>query len=91
MKFIKKILVISLTFLALAFFGQPAFSAEKININTASVEQLQELPGIGAVMAERIVEYRENKPFETVDEMTEVSGIGATTLEKLRHLVTVDD
>lgn len=61
-----------------------------VNINTASVEELEALPGIGEVLAGRIVAYREaNGPFRTVDQLGEVSGISAKLVESLRPLVTV--
>ena len=61
-----------------------------ININTASVRELQKIDGIGRVRAEAIVSYREEHgSFRTVDELINISGIGAATLEKLRPQVTV--
>lgn len=60
---------------------------ERLNINTASKEQLQQLPGIGAVFAARIIEERQRRPFATVNELTRVSGIGDKRLETLRPLV----
>jgi competence protein ComEA len=61
-----------------------------INVNTADVTQLQELPGIGEVLSAAIVKYRdENGPFASVDQLDEVSGIGPATLENIRDLVTV--
>lgn len=63
----------------------------KININTATAKQLELLPGIGEVIAQRIVDYRtENGPFQTVDDITNVSGIGETKLEQLRPYAKVD-
>lgn len=63
---------------------------EKININTASREELQVLPGIGDVIAGRIVEYREqNGGFKSVDEIVEVRGIGEATLNSIKDMITV--
>lgn len=64
--------------------------APKININQADEAMLDELPGIGPVIAKRIVAYRkENGPFATVDDLAAVSGIGPALLADLRDLVTV--
>ncbi|MBR4289066.1 MAG: helix-hairpin-helix domain-containing protein [Oscillospiraceae bacterium] len=61
-----------------------------ININTATAAQLQTLPGIGPVIAERIVAYRnEYGAFETVGELMNVSGIGEKKLEAVWDLVTI--
>ena len=62
---------------------------EVIDINTADVYDLQRLPGIGEKRALDIVAYRkEHGPFQTVDALTEVSGIGPVILENLRAYVT---
>jgi competence protein ComEA len=64
----------------------------KVNVNTADVTELTELPGIGEVLAGRIVSYRrENGPFESLDAMARVSGIGPATIEGFRERATVDD
>jgi len=61
-----------------------------INVNTATATELEELPGVGEVIAQAIVDYRtENGPFASVDQLLDVSGIGDATLENLRDLVTV--
>lgn len=63
-----------------------------LNINTATAEELEELPGIGEVLAGRIVGYRTtNGPFRSVDELTSVDGISHRMAEELRPLVTVTD
>ena len=60
-----------------------------ININTATVDELDELPGIGEVLASRIVEYRELfGAFSSVDQLIEVEGISQSTIDELRPLVT---
>lgn len=64
--------------------------AGKININTASIDQLETLPGIGPALAQRIIDFRtSNGPFTSVDGLDAVSGIGSSTLENIRDLVTV--
>lgn len=61
-----------------------------VNINTASATELEALPGIGEVLAATIVAYRdEHGPFASVDQLEDVSGIGPSTLEEIRDLVTV--
>lgn len=60
------------------------YSGQKLNINTATKEQLLELPDIGPVLAERILEYRSKHGFfYDLGELREVSGIGEKTLQKL--------
>jgi comEA protein len=63
---------------------------EKININSASEEQLRELPGVGPVTAAKILKYREaNGNFSKVDELLQVKGIGAATLEKMKPYISI--
>lgn len=62
----------------------------KIDLNTASAERLEELPGIGEVLARRILDYREtNGGFSTVEELLDVDGIGEKTYEKIKDFVEV--
>lgn len=64
--------------------------SEKLDLNSATVEQLQALPGIGKSKASAIVTYRETVgPFLEVEQLTEVKGIGSAILNKLTPFVTV--
>lgn len=64
----------------------------KLNVNTASESDLIALPGIGDVLARRIVEYREeNGAFSSVDDLRCVDGIGEKKLDGIRDYVTVED
>lgn len=58
-----------------------------VNINTATKAELMSLPGIGEVTAERILEYRRRKPFESPEELLEIKGIGPKKLERLRPYI----
>lgn len=63
----------------------------KVNLNTADLDQLQTITGIGAKRAQDIIDYRESSGgFTSVDDLKNVSGIGDKTLEKIREEVTVD-
>ena len=70
----------------------PTQERQRININTASVEMLDSLPDIGPVKAKAIVAYRnEHGLFQRTDELMKVPGIGPTTYQTLRDLVTVGE
>ena len=65
---------------------------DRVNINTASASELDALPGIGPVLAQRIVEYREaNGPFASVDGLLEVKGLGPGILEAIRPQITAEE
>ncbi|MGD8403868.1 MAG: ComEA family DNA-binding protein [Anaerolineales bacterium] len=70
----------------------PLASEDLININTASIEELDQLPGIGETTAIRIIDYRTiNGPFATIEDIINVSGIGTATYEELKDLITVGE
>ena len=61
-----------------------------VDINTASQAELESLPGIGPVLAGRIIAYRqENGPFSKIEDIQNVSGIGSKTFERFKDLITV--
>ncbi len=66
--------------------------SQKINLNRAELWLLEALPGIGESRAQNIVAYREqNEPFNNINELIKVEGIGTATYEKIKHLITVAD
>jgi len=70
--------------------GAPTTAIVRVQLNTATAEQLDTLPGVGPVTAQAILQWRaDNGPFTSVDELLEVSGIGDATLADLRPYVYV--
>lgn len=62
----------------------------KVNLNSATQDQLEELPGVGPVLATRIIEYRQKKGrFTAIRQLMEVEGIGQKKYESLKDLVTI--
>lgn len=69
----------------------PAPAATKVNLNTATLEQLDALPGIGPAIAQRILDYRSEKgSFKSIEELKEVRGIGDALYNEIRELVAVE-
>ena len=67
-------------------------ATQKININTATAEQLMDLKGVGEVLAQRIVEHRtQNGPFATIDDLLNVNGIGPKILSDNAGVITVGE
>ncbi|MFC7458115.1 helix-hairpin-helix domain-containing protein [Brachybacterium sp. GCM10030267] len=70
--------------------GSGSGSTAPVDLNTADAADLEQLPGVGPAISQRIIEHRDkNGPFESVDELLEVSGIGPATLEKIREHASV--
>ncbi|HIJ80016.1 MAG: helix-hairpin-helix domain-containing protein [Desulfobulbaceae bacterium] len=81
-----------LTTIFLLILSTAIAMASTLNINTASTAELETLSGIGATKAQTIVAYRDQHgPFKTVNDLTQVKGIGAKTVERLRKDISVKD
>jgi len=90
MKIIRNSCICVFLFVLLAVV--PVSAQQSININTATVEQLVELKGVGEVIAQRIIDYRqEHNGFKSVDELAAVKGVGDKTLENLRPVLIVQE
>jgi len=71
--------------------AKPANTSGKINLNTATIEELDKLPGIGSVRAQAIIEYRqEHGRFLQIDDLKQVPGIGVKMFDQIRDKVTVN-
>jgi competence protein ComEA len=99
MKNLKTLLVLSLVLGLLVIFSLPTYSQQgkstqsavkKININTASAQELTTLPRIGPKKASAIIEYRnKNGKFQRIEDIMKVKGIGEKTFLRLKDLITV--
>jgi competence protein ComEA len=69
---------------------EPVEKPNKVRLNSAPIEELRTLPGIGPVLAERILEARASARFRSLEDLRRVKGLGPKTLERLRPFATVD-
>ncbi len=93
MKRTKKLFTLFLTIAIVMVLAGPVWAeeTEKININTATVEELVKLERVGPKYAARIIEYREtNGPFKTPEDIMKVKGIGPKTFEVNKDRITVE-
>ena len=69
---------------------EPPTPTGQVNLNTASAEELQRLPGVGPSRAVAILEYRERHPFRRIEELMRIRGIGRATFRRLRPLLSLE-
>lgn len=62
----------------------------KININTATKDMLTSIPGVGSKMADKIIKYRQEHPFNSIDELLNITGIGKKKFEEIKLYITTD-
>ncbi|WP_027357823.1 ComEA family DNA-binding protein [Desulforegula conservatrix] len=80
--------------LAIGFFlfASPLFAMNKININKATVQELEQLKGVGPKIAQKIIDYRDkNGPFKKPEDITLVQGVGPKILETNKDTIVVSD
>ena len=83
-------LAFSLSSVALPIWAAKNPPAKPIDLNTATIQQLEELPGVGAVTAQRILDMRQKSgPFHRVEDLLAVRGIGEKRLARIRPYITV--
>lgn len=87
---VRKCFMISILALILFLAPSVALADSHVNINTATSEELQTLSGIGPALAERIIEYRKEFPFESIEDIMQVSGIGETRFNEIKEYITVE-
>lgn len=93
MDVIRKVSLVLIIVALVSFVGgiSNAEHSAKVNINTATVEELMSLKGIGEKKAESIIEHREKDgPFATIEDLKDVKGVGDKIFNTIKHLITVE-
>jgi len=86
-----KIILPMLALVSMLFMAAPVQAGDKVNINSATTKELQEVKGIGPKTAAAIVAYRDaHGAFKHVDDLEKVKGIGGKKLEKIEHKLTAE-
>jgi competence protein ComEA len=83
--------IILIGLLVFGFCVPIASAADKVNINTADKEQLMTIKGVGEALAQKIIDYRKDHPFQTPEEIMNVTGVGEKTFETNRERIIVKD
>jgi competence protein ComEA len=92
MKKLQKFSILLLASLLFLSFCQPVMAAKgKININTATKKELVTMKQVGDKIADRIIEYRKDNPFEKIEDIMKVKGIGQKAFDANKQLITVTD
>ena len=87
----KKIFTIVLVGIIIALYLVPTVSAvDMVNINTATKEELVTLKHIGEKIADRIIEYRKAHPFESIEDIMKVKGVGQKVFDTNKNKITVE-
>ena len=93
MAFVKRIVLVTIMSMLLVMSGVAVVSAmDKVNINTASAEELTALKNVGPKTAQAIIVYREaHKGFKTPEEITEIKGVGEKTFQSNKDMIVIKD
>jgi len=89
----KRFLRVVICVVAISILLVPVYimAEEKVNLNTATLEELTKLKRIGPAYAQRIIDYRENYgPFEKIEDLMKVKGIGPKTFDANKDIITVE-
>lgn len=87
---VKSVICVFLLSLVLLVGSFPVLALDKIDVNTATIDQLVQVKGVGEVLAQRIIDYRQDhKSFKNLDELMNVKGVGSKKLEQMLPSLTL--